>query len=86
MKTIKLTENQLRIFNKLIREEDAPNFEGGEVKEYGDESETGNLTANLDDENGNKTLGSAKKQLGAFDRMAPQNWWANGMTGQRRLP
>jgi hypothetical protein len=37
MKTIKLTESQMQLISKLIKEEDAPNFDNGDVKDYKDE-------------------------------------------------
>lgn len=87
MKKIKLKEEQLRLFEKLIKEEEAPNFDGGTVKEFGDESESGKIAPeNISDVDGNPQHGSAVKQLGSFDRMCPQNWWANGMQGWRRMP
>lgn len=87
MKKIKLKEEQLRLFEKLIKEEDAPNFENGTVKDFGDEGESGKIAPeNTTDVDGNTIHGSAVKQLGADEEMCPQNWWANGMTGWRRMP
>ncbi len=87
MKRIKLTEEQLILFKKLIKEEDAPNFDNGTVKDFGDEGETGKIAPeNTTDVDGNTQHGSAVKQLGSMEKMCPQNWWANGMTGWRRMP
>ena len=81
MKKIKLKEEQLRLFAKLIKEEDAPNFDGGSVKEFGDESETGKIAPeNTTDVDGNKDMGSAAKQLGADDAISAQNYWLNGVS------
>jgi hypothetical protein len=79
MKTIKLKEEQLKIFNSLIKEE-APNFDGGPVKEFGDESESGKIAPeNTTDVDGNKQLGSAVKQIKAPKTLAAQNYWnSNG--------
>lgn len=87
MKRIKLTEQQLMLFKRLIKEEDAPNFENGTVKDYNDNGESGKIAPeNTTDVDGNTKHGSAVKQLGADEEMCPQNWWANGMTGWRRMP
>jgi hypothetical protein len=87
MKRIKLKEEQLRLFTKLIKEEDAPNFDNGDVKDYGDEGESGKIAPeNVADVDDNLHNGSAVKQLGSMERMCPQNWWANGMQGWRRMP
>jgi hypothetical protein len=86
MKKIKLKEEQLRLFEKLIKEEDAPNFDGGTVKEFGDESESGKIAPeNTSDVDGNAQLGSAVKQLGT-DLGTPQSYWYNGVSGMRRVP
>ena len=42
-----------------------------------------NVIIDVDDNTHN---GSAVKQLGSMERMCPQNWWANGMQGWRRMP
>ena len=87
MKRIKLTEEQLILFKKLIKEEDAPNFDNGTVKDFGDEGESGKIAPeNTTDVDGNTQHGSAVKQLGSMERMCPQNWRANGMQGWRRMP
>lgn len=86
MKKIKLSEEQLRLFEKLIKEEDAPNFDGGTVKDFDDSSENGIAPVNTTDTHGNTKHGQAVKQLDAPEKMCPQNWWANGMTGWRRMP
>ena len=72
MKTIKLTESQMQLISKLIKEEDAPNFDNGDVKDYKDESETGNLTAVQHDVDGNTKNGSAMKQLRQPDSISRQ--------------
>ena len=73
MKKIKLKEEQLRLFEKLIKEEDAPNFDGGTVKEFGDESESGKIAPeNTSDVDGNAQHGSAVKQLKAPESLSKQ--------------
>jgi hypothetical protein len=73
MKKIKLKEEQLRLFEKLIKEEDAPNFDGGTVKEFGDESESGKIAPeNVSDVDGNAQHGSAVKQLKAPESLSKQ--------------
>ena len=87
MKRIKLKEEQLRLFTKLIKEEDAPNFDNGDVKDYGDEGESGKIAPeNIVDVDDNFHNGSAVKQLGSYEEIGSENYWANGMTGWRRMP
>ena len=87
MKRIKLKEEQLRLFTKLIKEEDAPNFDNGDVKDYGDEGESGKIAPeNVADVDDNLHNGSAVKQLGADEIWTAQNYWYNGVGGMRRVP
>ena len=73
MKKIKLKEEQLRLFEKLIKEEEAPNFDGGTVKEFGDESESGKIAPeSTSDVDGNPQHGSAVKQLKAPESLSKQ--------------
>ena len=74
MKTIKLTESQMQLISKLIKEEDAPNFDNGDVKDYKDESETGNLTATQHDVDGNTKNGSAVKSMKGAEKAAIKNF------------
>lgn len=83
MKTIKLTESQMQILSKLISE-DAPNFDNGDVKDYDDKSESGNLTATQHDVDGNTHNGSAVKQLKEPQTLSYQNGW--GVRGWGRFP
>jgi hypothetical protein len=87
MKRIKLTEQQLMLFKRLIKEEDAPNFENGTVKDYNDDGESGKIAPeNTTDIDGNTKHGSAVKQLGADEIWTAQNYWYNGVGGMRRMP
>jgi len=86
MKRIKLKEEQLRLFEKLIKEEEAPNFDGGPVKEFGDESESGKIAPeNMTDVDGNKQLGSASKQIKAPEELTLQNYWLGAPFSGRRV-
>ena len=73
MKRIKLTEQQLMLFKRLIKEEDAPNYENGTVKDYNDNGESGKIAPeNTTDVDGNTKHGSAVKQLGAPESLSKQ--------------
>lgn len=82
MKTIILTEEQL---NMLIETESAPDFEGGDVKEFGNSSEV-STTATVHDVDGNPKYGEMPigDELGDF--LAVHNWWANSHNGGRVVP
>ena len=73
MKRIKLTEQQLMLFKRLIKEEDAPNYENGSVKDYNDNGESGKIAPeNTTDVDGNTKHGSAVKQLGTPKSLSKQ--------------
>jgi len=73
MKRIKLKEEQLILFTKLIKEDDAPNFDNGDVKDYGDEGESGKIAPeNVVDVDNNTHNGSAVKQLKAPKSLSKQ--------------
>jgi hypothetical protein len=87
MKKIKLKEEQLRLFEKLIREaEEAPNFDNGDTIDYNNPNEIGIAPQSISDVDGNKKNGSAVKQLGADKILTAQNYWYNGVGGMRRVP
>jgi hypothetical protein len=71
MKTIKLTESQMQLISKLIKEEDAPDFENGDTQEFGNTEQIG-ITSSLHDVDGNTKNGSAMKQLRQPDTMSRQ--------------
>ena len=81
MKTIKLTESQLR----LISEDDGPGYNNGDIHEFGGASEIG-TSAVVHDEDGNPDFGDdvLTDELGDF--LAVQNWWANAHCGGRVVP
>lgn len=84
MKTIKLKEEQIKIFNRLIESESAPDFEDGDIKEYGDSSENG-ISATIHDDEGNPKYGSMPDSMAdkISSRMTPQSYWAQATNGRR---
>lgn len=73
MKRIKLKEEQLRLFEKLIREdEEAPNYDNGDTIDYNNPNEIGVAPQSISDVDGNKKNGSAVKQLGAPKSLSKQ--------------
>ena len=53
MKTIKLNEQQMVLLTKLVESESAPDFEDGDIKEFGNPSEI-STTATVQDDEGNR--------------------------------
>ena len=82
MKTIKLNESQLSLLEKMLTEADdaAPDFENGDIKEYGDTTENG-TTAIVHDDEGEPKYGKMPlgDKIGKFG--CAQNYWANTMNG-----
>jgi len=86
MKTIKLTENQLHLFTKIIESQTgAPDFEDGDIKEFGDSTENG-TSATIQDDEGNPKYGKNPTADKISSRLTAQNYWANSMNGSRMMP
>jgi len=83
MKIIKINEGQISLLTKLIESESAPDFEDGDIKEYGDSSENG-TTATVQDNEGNPKYGKMPTGDEFAKTQTPQSWWANGtMSGSK---
>ena len=82
MKTINLTEAQLHLLNSIMESEAAPDFEDGDIKEFGDSSEV-SATATVQDDNGNPTYGEMPFADKISKRMTPQSYWAQATNGRR---
>jgi len=83
MKTIKLTEEQLHLVTALIESNGgAPDFEDGDIKEYGDSTENG-ISATVHDDEGNPKYGKMPTADKISSRMTPQSYWANNTNGRR---
>lgn len=82
MKVIKLTESQLK---RLVEIESAPDFNNGDVKEYGSPSEI-STTTTVHDSDGNPQYGHMPDTEEIGDSLAVQNWWANSQNGGRVVP
>ena len=83
MKTIKLTEGQLNMVAMLIEGgSGAPDFENGDIKEFGDSSENG-TSATIHDDEGNPKYGKMPTADKISSRMTPQSYWANNTNGRR---
>lgn len=83
MKTIRLTENQFHLLKKLLENNSgAPDFEDGDIKEYGNPSEVG-TTATVHDDEGNPKYGKMPTTDKISKRIIPQNYWANNTNGRR---
>lgn len=80
MKTIKLNEKQMSIFANLIESESAPDFEDGDIKEFGDSTEVG-TNATIQDDEGNPKYGKMPIGDEISQRLCPQNYWLNSMHG-----
>lgn len=77
MKTIKLTEGQLRIVTRLIEDTNgAPDFEDGDIKEYGDTTENG-PTATVQDDEGNPKYGKMPTADKISSRITTDNTWSS---------
>lgn len=85
MKTIKLNESQMTLLKKMIIEggESAPDFENGDIKEYGDTTENG-PTAVVQDDEGQPKYG--RMPFPDDIKQCPQNYWANTMNGGMQRP
>ena len=81
MKTIKLTESQLR----LIFEDDGPGYDDGSIKKFGDNTEIG-TSAVVHDKDGNPEFGDMPETDEIGDFLAVQNWWGNAHNGGRVVP
>lgn len=81
MKTIRISEEQ---FKRLlsINEEDIPNFDGGDLKEYPSSEVT--VTNNITDSEGNKKYGKPKMTDKIQKTLTTQNYWGNPR-GMRRI-
>ena len=60
----------------------APDFEDGDIKEYGDSSEI-STTATVQDDEGNPKYGKMPTADKISSRMTPQSYWANNTNGRR---
>ena len=84
MKTIKLNEEQMHLITRLCEADAAPDFEDGDIKEYGDSTENG-TTAVVQDDEGNPKYGKMPFADKISHEQCPQNYWANTITGWRRM-
>ena len=80
MKTIKLNEQQMVLLTKLVESEAAPDFEDGDIKEYGDTTEN-SPTATVQDDEGNPNYGKMPFADKISKQRCAQNYWANTMNG-----
>jgi len=81
MKKIKLTECQMRLFTKLIEDtSEAPDFEDGDVKEYGDTTENG-ISATIHDDEGNPKYGKMPTADKISSRLTTDNTWSSTGAG-----
>lgn len=85
MKTIKLNEGQMSILQKLLESEAAPDFEDGDIKEFGNPSENG-VTATVHDDEGNPKYGKMPLGNKISKMMSPQNYWINTYNGGVKGP
>ena len=88
MKTIKLNESQMALLERMIIEgngEGAPDFENGDIKEYGDTTENGTTSVVQDDE-GNPKYGKMPFADKISHTYCPQNYWANTMNAGIQRP
>ena len=77
MKTIKLNEGQLQLFAKLIESQTgAPDFEDGDIKEFGDTTESSPTTTVQDDE-GNPKYGKMPTADKISSRITTDNTWSS---------
>ena len=77
MKTIKLNESQMCIFAKIMESETgAPDFEDGDIKEYGDTTES-SPTATIQDDEGNPKYGTMPLLDKITTRMHTDKPWAS---------
>jgi hypothetical protein len=76
-----ITEQQLRLIEKLIKEEDGALLDDGSVKEYGDSSQIG-TSAQLTDVDGNPKNGKDvySDEIGKF---ASRQQWSSFNRGKR---
>ena len=79
MKTIKLTENQMRLFTRLL-EDAAPDFEDGDIKEFGDSTES-SPTATVQDDEGNPKYGKMPLLDKISSGITTDNRWASTGAG-----
>ena len=85
MKTIKLNENQLTLLNTLVESEIAPDFNDGDIKEFGNPSEV-STTATIRDNDGNPKYGKMPTGDKISKMSCPQSYWANTMNGAKMMP
>ena len=85
MKTIKLNEEQFHLLTMITEADQAPDFEDGDIKEYGDTTENG-TTAVVQDDEGNPKYGKMPFADKISHSQCPQNYWANNMNGSRMMP
>lgn len=71
---IKLKEEQLKLLNMLIEGDAAPDFEDGDIKEFGNPSEV-STTATITDDEGNPKYGKMNDTDKLGDFLTKQNWW-----------
>lgn len=77
MKTIKLKEEQMHLFARLVESEaGAPDFEDGDIKEFGDTTENG-PTATIHDDEGNPKYGMMPTLDKISSRMHTDKPWAS---------
>lgn len=81
MKTIKLNEEQLRLLSNL-NESNAPDFEDGDIKEFGNPSEISS-TETVQDDEGNPKYGKMPMADRVSKRMTPQSYWSQATNGRR---
>lgn len=84
MKTIKLTESQLKLIFEA-NDSEAPNFNGGDLKSYNNGSEitTSPVVTKAD---GDEEYGHPVDTDKIQNMLAIQNYWANAHNGARVMP
>lgn len=79
MKTIKLTEGQMSLLNALLESESAPDFNDGDIKEFGDPSENSTVPASISDDDGNPKYAEMPNTNKISKSLANQNYYmSNG--------
>lgn len=84
MKTIKLNEHQMYLLKTIMEDASAPNFDDGDIKEYGDSTENG-TTAVIHDDEGNPKYGEMPLGDEVTKEIPQNNYWANNVNGWRRI-
>lgn len=79
-----LNERQEWLLIKLMEADVAPDFEDGDVKEFGDSSENG-ISSTIHDNNGDPKYGKMPIGDKIANTFTPQSYWANGISGRRSV-